>query len=159
MELAATFATRCGDAYRKASDRTRKLFNATVFERLDVKGGQLCHEQYRPTFDEVFTVSEFEYGTRVEVTSSAVPHLCLQSSEAAGSRACIWRRHGGRLLILVRAGGGFTDNQQAKVSSERRSPQGSPKCDRHGATTRRWPCPTVDSPIPVTEVADASLPQ
>ncbi len=35
LELAATFATRCADAYRKASDRTRKQFNAAVFERLD----------------------------------------------------------------------------------------------------------------------------
>jgi hypothetical protein len=41
--------------------------NTAVFERLDVKGGRLCHEQYRPPFDGVFTVSEFEYGTRVEV--------------------------------------------------------------------------------------------
>jgi len=32
-----------------------------------VKGGRLCHEQYRPPFDGVFNVSEFEYGTRVEV--------------------------------------------------------------------------------------------
>ena len=68
LELAASLATRCGDAYRKSNDRTRKLFNAAVFERLDVKGGQLCHEQYRPPFDGVFTVSEFEYGTRVELT-------------------------------------------------------------------------------------------
>ncbi len=30
LELAASLATRCGDAYRKASDRTRKLFNAAV---------------------------------------------------------------------------------------------------------------------------------
>jgi hypothetical protein len=33
----------------------------------EVKGGRLCHEQYRPPFDGVFTVSEFEYGTCVEV--------------------------------------------------------------------------------------------
>ena len=52
---------------RVASDRTRELFDAAVFERLDVKGGRLCHEQYRPPFDGVFNVSEFEYGTRVEV--------------------------------------------------------------------------------------------
>ena len=65
LELAATLATRCGDAYRKANDRTRKQFNAAVFEHLDVKGGRLCHEEYRPPFDGVFTVSEFEYGTRV----------------------------------------------------------------------------------------------
>jgi site-specific DNA recombinase len=67
LELAATFATQCGDAYRKASDRTRKQFNAAVFERLDVKDGRLCHEQYRPPFDDIFSVSEFEYETRVEV--------------------------------------------------------------------------------------------
>ena len=67
LDLAASLATRCGDAYRKANDRTRKLFNAAVFERLSVKGGRLCHEQYRPPFDGVFIVSEFEYGTRVEV--------------------------------------------------------------------------------------------
>jgi hypothetical protein len=41
LELAATLATRCGDAYRKATDRTRKLFNAAVFERLDLKDGRL----------------------------------------------------------------------------------------------------------------------
>jgi len=49
----------------KAENERRKLFNAAVFERLDVKGSRLCHEQYRPPFDGVFTVSEFEYGTRV----------------------------------------------------------------------------------------------
>ena len=65
MELALRFSTRCATGYRRGSDRTRKLFNAAVFERLDVKGGRLCHEQYRPPFDGVFTVSEFEYGTRV----------------------------------------------------------------------------------------------
>ena len=67
LALAASLATRCGDAYGKANDRTRKLFNAAVFERLEVKGGRLCHEQYRPPFDGVFNVSGFEYGTRVEV--------------------------------------------------------------------------------------------
>jgi hypothetical protein len=59
LELAATFAIRCGDAYAKASDRTRKQFNAAVFERLDVKDGRHCHEQYRPPFDDIFSVCEF----------------------------------------------------------------------------------------------------
>ena len=66
LELAADLATRCGDAYRKASDRARKQFNAAVFERLDVKDGRLCHEEYRPPFDDIFSVPEFEYETRVE---------------------------------------------------------------------------------------------
>ena len=52
---------------RWANDRTRKLFNAAVFERHDMKGGRLCHKQCRPPFDGVFTVSEFQYGTPVEV--------------------------------------------------------------------------------------------
>lgn len=65
LELAATLATRCGDAYRKANDRPRKQFNAAVFERLDVKDGRLCHKQYRPPFDDIFSVCEFEYETRV----------------------------------------------------------------------------------------------
>ena len=46
LELAATFATRCGDACRKATDRTRKQFNAAVLERLDVKDGR--HASRRP---------------------------------------------------------------------------------------------------------------
>ena len=65
LELAATLATRCGDAYAKATDRTRKQFNTAVFERLDVKGGRLCGEQYRPPFDDIFNLPEFEYETRV----------------------------------------------------------------------------------------------
>ena len=58
LELAATLPTRCGDAYRKVRDRTRKEFNAAVFVRLDVKGGRLCHEQYRPPVDDISSVSE-----------------------------------------------------------------------------------------------------
>ena len=81
LELAASLATRCGEAYRKANDRTRKLFNAAVFERLDVKGGRLCHEQYRPPFDGIFTVSEFEYGTRVEA-KGLEPSNLLTASQA-----------------------------------------------------------------------------
>ena len=68
LELAATLATRCGDAYRKATDRTRKMFNAAVFERLEVKDGRLSHQGYRPPFDDIFSVSGFEYETRVELT-------------------------------------------------------------------------------------------
>ena len=65
LELAAAFATRCGDAYRKASDRTRRQFNAAVFQRLDVKDGRICHREYRPPFEDIFHMP-FEYGTRDE---------------------------------------------------------------------------------------------
>ena len=99
LELAATFAVRCGDAYRRASDRTRKLFNAAVFERLDVKDGRLCHEQYRPPFDDIFSVPEFEYETRVEVagiepasSGTSVGLLRAQpAGDCRGRRCC--RRH------------------------------------------------------------------
>ncbi len=68
LELAAAFATRCGDAYRKASDRTRRQFNAAVFTRLDVRYGRLCHEEYRPPFDSIFDMPELEYGLRERTT-------------------------------------------------------------------------------------------
>ena len=55
LELAASLATRCGDAYRKASDRTPEQFNTAVFERVDVKDGRLCHEQYRQPFKGVYS--------------------------------------------------------------------------------------------------------
>ncbi|MHB1593452.1 MAG: hypothetical protein ACYCO9_14500 [Streptosporangiaceae bacterium] len=83
-----TEQARCGDAYRKATNRTRKLFNAAVFERLEVKGGRLCHEQYRPPFDGVFTVSEFEYGTRVGLMNhnpNRPPVIAKGSSSASKS--------------------------------------------------------------------------
>ena len=49
----------------EASDRTRKQLNGTLFEHLEASGGRLSHQQYRPPFDDIFSVSEFEYGTRV----------------------------------------------------------------------------------------------
>ena len=99
LELAATFATRCADAYAKASDRTRKQFNAAVFERLDVKDGRLCHEQYRPPFDDIFSVPEFSYETRVEVAgiepASSGFSLGLLRAQPTGvcrGRCCCRRR-------------------------------------------------------------------
>jgi len=68
LELAATFATRCGDAYRKASDPIRGSLNVAVFERPDVKDGRICHEEYRPPFDDIFNVPEFDCGTRERAT-------------------------------------------------------------------------------------------
>ena len=83
LELAATFATRCADAYAKATDRTRKQFNAAVFERLDVKDGRLCHEAYRPPFDSIFSVSEFEYETRVELMGLEPTTYWMQTSRSS----------------------------------------------------------------------------
>ncbi len=89
LELAATFATRCGDAYRKASDRTRRLFNSAVFVRLDVREGRICAEEYRPPFDDIFSEPEFEYGTRerlkgIEPSSSVWKTEALPLSYSRG---------------------------------------------------------------------------
>ncbi len=77
LELAAAFATRCGDAYRKASDPTRKHFNAAVFTRIDVKDGRVCHEEYRPPFDDIFNMPEFEYAIRERTTGFEPATLTL----------------------------------------------------------------------------------
>nr|MDA8359777.1 hypothetical protein [Actinomycetota bacterium] len=86
LQLAAELATRCGDAYRKASDRTRKQFNAAVIERLYVKDGRLSSEEYRPPFDDIFSVPEFEYETRVVKTMSYSNFAQLAGRVAALSR-------------------------------------------------------------------------
>lgn len=64
LTLAGQFATHCADAYRKADDNTRRLFNTAVFEHLDVKDGRLAEISYQPPFDALF-VPQFEYGTPV----------------------------------------------------------------------------------------------
>ena len=92
LELAATLATRCGDAYRMANDRTRRQFNAAVLERLDVKDGRLCHEQHRTPFDDIFTVSEFEYETRV-ACSHGQPTWDDVSSQQGSPRDSSWTFH------------------------------------------------------------------
>ena len=112
-------ATRCGDTYRKAYERTRKQFNAAVFERLDMKDGRLCHVQYRPPSEDVFSVPEFEYGTRVgregfepskamptDLQSAPVVHLGTDpSTDTIVARAGPLRKAGARpaLLACVRA--------------------------------------------------------
>ena len=77
LERAASCATRCGDAYRKASVHTRRQFNAAVFTRLDVRDGRLCHEEYQPPFDGISNMPEFEYGTRERTTGFEPATLTL----------------------------------------------------------------------------------
>ena len=77
MAIGDCDAARCGDAYRKSSDRTRKQFNAAVFDRIDVKDGRICQEAYRPPFDDIFNVPEFEYGTRERTTGVEPATLTL----------------------------------------------------------------------------------
>jgi hypothetical protein len=71
-KLAATLVTCRGDACHKASDRTRKQFNAVLFSGLDVKEGRTCHEEYRLAFDDIGeTIS-------VKCPSSNTGHECPQ---------------------------------------------------------------------------------
>lgn len=67
LELAADLASRCGEAYRGASERTRKLFNQAFFERIEVRSGHVCRAVYRPPFEELLSMPGFEYGRQVEV--------------------------------------------------------------------------------------------
>jgi DNA invertase Pin-like site-specific DNA recombinase len=67
LSLAATLATRCGNAYRKADDQTRRLFNQAVFDKIQIKNGHVANTAYREPFDGLFGMTEFEYETLVEL--------------------------------------------------------------------------------------------
>ena len=152
-DLAASLATRCGEAYRKANDRTRKLFNAAVFERLDVKGGRLCHEQYRPPFDGAFTVSEFEYGTRVEARRIELPNL-LHAMQALYQLSYA---HSGRFRLADRAPAGCALASLPGGPSEWYSAQPRPALPRPalprpsgGPAPPGRPCPRLAGPPPAS---------
>jgi hypothetical protein len=87
-----------------------------------------------------------------EVTSLVFARSCLRSSEAAGSRACIWRRHGCRHLKLVRDDSRLTDSH-ATFAHKRRldlsGNMGEADCClsvRIGAVQRRV---GIGPPVPV----------
>lgn len=54
-----------------ARRRPRRLFNQVISERVEAKDGRIHQPEYRPVyrppFNQLFPVPEFEYGTRVEV--------------------------------------------------------------------------------------------
>jgi len=61
MDLALRFSTRCGIAYRRAADRTRRLFNAAVLDQVHVRDGHVAEAAYKEPFDLLFAVPKFEY--------------------------------------------------------------------------------------------------
>ena len=67
LETAARFATNCGKAYSRASERTRRRFNHAVINRIDVRDGSIAAVEYQAPFDVLFSSAEFEYGDLVEV--------------------------------------------------------------------------------------------
>lgn len=68
LETAMRFASDCGQAYRRASHKTRRLFNAAVFDRLEVRDRRLAGVAYQPPFDLLFSRNGFEYDTVVAPT-------------------------------------------------------------------------------------------
>ena len=61
MDLALRFSTRCATAYRRGSDRTRRLFNAAVLDDVRVRDGHVVEAAYKEPFDLLFSVPKFEY--------------------------------------------------------------------------------------------------
>ena len=62
LSIALKFASNCAQAYRSANDRIRRLYNSAVFDELVVRGGEIADVHYRPPFELVFGVTEFEQG-------------------------------------------------------------------------------------------------
>ena len=67
LDLAMQLATRCGQAYRKADEPTRRLFNQAIIEAIQIKDGRIANTTYRAPFDGLFGMTRFEYETLVEV--------------------------------------------------------------------------------------------
>jgi site-specific DNA recombinase len=61
MNLALRFSTSCARAYRRAGDRTRKLFNTAVLDQVHVRDGHVVEAGYKEPFDLLFSVPKFEY--------------------------------------------------------------------------------------------------
>ncbi len=51
VETAMRFAADCGQAYRRANHKTRRLFNAAVLDRIEVRDRKLAGVAYQAPFD------------------------------------------------------------------------------------------------------------
>ena len=58
---ALRFATNCARTYRRADDRTRKVFNTAVLEEVLVRDGHVVNAAYQAPFDLLFAMPKFEY--------------------------------------------------------------------------------------------------
>jgi hypothetical protein len=68
--MSSTFAANCADAYGKAGDKTRRLFNKAVFKKVLVRNGRVAGADFQEPFDAFFSSPEFEYATVVEKSLS-----------------------------------------------------------------------------------------
>ena len=73
------FSTRCATAYRRGSDRTRRLFNAAVLEDVRLRDGHVVEAAYKEPFDLLFSVPKFEYDDVVEVSGLEPPTSTLRT--------------------------------------------------------------------------------
>jgi site-specific DNA recombinase len=68
LETAMRFAADCAQTYRRASRKTRRLFNQAVFNRIEVCDRKLVNVSYQAPFDLLFSTGKFEYGELVAPT-------------------------------------------------------------------------------------------
>lgn len=61
MDTALRFATTCAQAYRRGGDRTRKLYNSAILDRVLVRDGHVTEAEYKEPFDVLFSEPKFEY--------------------------------------------------------------------------------------------------
>jgi hypothetical protein len=64
------FPANCGQACRRASRRTRRLFNQAVFDRIEVCDRKLAIVRYQAPFNLLFSTGKFEYEAVVAHTLS-----------------------------------------------------------------------------------------
>jgi hypothetical protein len=60
LETAMRFAADCAQVYRRASRKTRRLFNQAVFDRIEVCDRKLASVRYQAPFDLLFNTGKFE---------------------------------------------------------------------------------------------------
>ena len=111
MDLALRFSTRCATAYRRGSDRTRKLFNAAVLDQVHVRDGHVVDAAYKEPFDLLFSSPKFEYGDLVgrrglepltPCASCKCATNCANGPEGAGYHLARKRSQGGTSLDMAR---------------------------------------------------------
>ena len=66
LRKAVELAGSCAETYRRGSDRTRRVFNTTLFEQMLVSESRVAEVRFQAPFDLLLGVSEFEYSRMVE---------------------------------------------------------------------------------------------
>jgi hypothetical protein len=86
------FAADCAQTYRRASRRTRRLFNLAVFDRIEVCDRKPASVRYQAPFDLLFNTGKFEYDAVVAqaLSYSNVGELRVRAEALA--RAAGWTR-------------------------------------------------------------------